>query len=149
VNTALQVNLFGETNATMGPQGRISSPGGQVEFMTGAARSEGGKAIIAIRSTAKEGTLSTIVLDLYRGPITTPHESVTHVVTEYGVAELRGKSEPERALALINVAHPKFRQQLFTDAVNAHILNETQRGLVQMPPAIEKEAAAAPAEVHP
>jgi acyl-CoA hydrolase len=149
VNTALQVNLFGETNATMGPQGRISSPGGQVEFMTGAARSEGGKAIIAIRSTAKEGALSTIVLDLYRGPITTPHESVTHVVTEYGVAELRGKSEPERALALINVAHPKFRQQLFTDAVNAHILNETQRGLVQMPPAIEKEAAAAPAEVHP
>lgn len=122
VNTALQVNLFGESNATMGPEGRISSPGGQVEFMTGAARSHGGKAIIAIRSTAKNGTLSSIVLDLYKGPITTPHESVTHVVTEYGVAELRGKSENRRAVALISVAHPKFRPELIEQA--------TERGLI-------------------
>jgi acyl-CoA hydrolase len=116
VNTALQVNLYGESNATMGPEGRISSPGGQVEFMTGAARSQGGKAIIAIRSTAKNETLSTIVLDFYRGPITTPHESVTHVVTEYGIAELRGKSENQRAVALISVAHPKFRESLIQQA---------------------------------
>jgi acyl-CoA hydrolase len=142
VNTALQVNLYGETNATMGPNGRISSPGGQVEFMTGAARSAGGKAIIAIRSTAKEGALSTIVLDLYRGPITTPHESVTHVVTEYGIAELRGKSEPERALALINVAHPKFREQLFNDAVAAHLLTENQRSRIQTAPPVEMEPVA-------
>jgi acyl-CoA hydrolase len=119
VNTALQVNLFGESNATMGPKGRISSPGGQVEFMTGAARSTGGKAIIAIRSTAKEGALSTIVLDMYKGPVTTPHESVTHVVTEYGVAVLRGKSEFDRAVALINVAHPKFRKELM-DRCSTH-----------------------------
>lgn len=116
VNTALQVNLFGEVNATMGPNGRISSPGGQVEFMTGAARSIGGKAVIAIRSTAKGETISSIVLDLYRGPITTPHESVTHVVTEYGIAALSGKNESERAASLIKIAHPKFRKQLLEDA---------------------------------
>ena len=125
INTALQVNLFGESNATMGPDGRISSPGGQVEFMSGAARSEGGKAIIAIRSTAKNGELSTIVLDLYDGPITTPGESVTHVVTEYGIANLAGKSEAERAVALINIAHPKFRKELADKALEKEMIEKT------------------------
>ena len=132
INTALQVNLSGESNATMGPNGRISSPGGQVEFMTGAARSRNGKGIIVIRSTAKGGTLSSIVLDFYKGPITTPHESVTHVVTEYGVALLRGKSEPERALALINVAHPKFREELLRKAIERNLLFEQHRNQVIM-----------------
>ena len=122
VNTALQVNLFGEVNATMGPTGRISSPGGQVEFMTGAARSAGGKAIIAVRSTAKNGELSSIVLDLYKGPITTPHESVTHVVTEYGVATLQGKNEMQRAAALISIAHPKFRPELIKEALERKMI---------------------------
>lgn len=125
VNTALQVNLYGESNATMGPKGRISSPGGQVEFMTGAARSVGGKAIIAIRSTAKEGQLSSIVLDTYAGPITTPHESITHVVTEYGVAVLRGKSESQRAVALINIAHPKFRKTLTDQALERKLIRQS------------------------
>ncbi len=125
VNTALQVNLFGEVNATMGPEGRISSPGGQVEFMSGASRSEGGKAIIAIRSTAKNGTISSVTLDLYSGPITTPHENVTHLVTEYGVADLRGKSETERAISIINVAHPKFRNELAEKAVLRKIIQRT------------------------
>jgi len=122
VNTALQVDLFGQVNATMGPDGRISSPGGQIEFMSGAARSEGGKAIIAIRSTAKNETISSITLNLYKGPITTPHESVTHVVTEYGIAELRGKNEQQRAISLINIAHPKFRKQLAEEALDAGII---------------------------
>lgn len=125
INTALQVNLYGEVNATMGPGGqRISSPGGQVEFMTGASRSTNGKAIIAIRSTAKAGELSTITLDLYPGPITTPHESVSHVVTEYGIAELRGYSTRDRAVNLINVAHPKFRKQLFDQAKERGLLRD-------------------------
>jgi acyl-CoA hydrolase len=122
VNTALQVNLRGDANATHGPEGRISSPGGQVEFMSGAARSMGGKAIIAIRSTAKDGTISAISLDNYQGAITTPHESVTHVVTEYGIADLRGKDERSRALSLIRIAHPNFRLMLAQGAV--------QRGLI-------------------
>lgn len=126
INTALQVNLYGEVNATMGPNGRISSPGGQVEFMSGAARSEGGKAIIAIRSTARNETLSSITLDLYRGPITTPHESVTHVVTEFGIADLRGKGVADRAAALIAIAHPKFRPSLIAEALNRKILTERQ-----------------------
>jgi len=124
VNTALQVDLYGNVNAMIGPGGRrISSPGGQVEFMQGASRSVGGKSIIAIRSTAKEGTLSTISMDLYRGPVTTPHEMVGYVVTEYGVANLAGKSERERALALIQIAHPNFRKQLAQEA--------SERGLIR------------------
>lgn len=122
VNTALQVDLYGQVNATMGPEGRISSPGGQVEFMSGASRSEGGKAIIAIRSTAKNGTLSSITLDLYKGPITTPHENVTHVITEYGIADLRGKNEQERAQALIGIAHPEWRKTLEEQAIASGLL---------------------------
>lgn len=125
VNTALQVSLLGDVNATFGPDGqRISSPGGQMEFMTGASRSQGGKAIIAIRSTAKNGEISTITLDLYPGPVTTPHENVTHVVTEYGVALLRGKTESERAVALINIAHPKFRKELSQKAKERKLISE-------------------------
>ena len=125
INTALQVSLKGDSNAEMGDRGRrISSPGGQVEFMSGAARSRGGKAIIAIRSTAKNGELSSIVLDTYGGYVTTPHQSVTHVVTEYGVAELKGKSERERAINLIRIAHPKFRNVLFGQALERGILKE-------------------------
>jgi len=143
LNTAIQVNLFGEVNATMGPadRGRISSVGGQVEFMSGAARSDGGRAIIAMRSTAKNGTQSTIALDLYRGPITTPHELVSHVVTEYGVAELWGKTEAGRAMALLNVAHPKFRESLFNEAVARRIVPESERKNLRQ---FDPDVAAAP-----
>ncbi len=127
INTALQVNLYGEVNATMGPSGRISSPGGQVEFMQGASKSVDGKSIVAIRSTAKNGELSTIVLDFYRGPITTPHEVVSHVVTEYGIATLRGKNEAERAKALIRVAHPNFRKALAEEAFERNLISAEER----------------------
>jgi acyl-CoA hydrolase len=131
INTALQVNLRGDTNATHGADGvRISSPGGQVEFMSGAARSKGGKAIIAIRSTAKNGELSTIVLDTYAGAVTTPNESVTHVVTEYGTAQLVGRSESQRAIALINVAHPKFRKELAQQALERRMISEQDVKLI-------------------
>ncbi len=123
VNTALQVRLSGDVNAEFGPEGRISSPGGQVEFMSGAARSNGGKSVIAIRSTAKNGEMSTIVMDLYNGHVTTPAESVQYVVTEYGIAVLRGKTTSERAIQLINVAHPKFREQLRDQAIEKNIIS--------------------------
>lgn len=125
INTALQVNLRGEANATHGPEGRMSSPGGQVEFMDGASKSKGGKAILAIRSTAKNGTLSTIVMDLY-GPVTTPAEMVGYVVTEYGIAQLQGKNEAERAMALIRIAHPKFRAQLVEEALAKKLIKGSQ-----------------------
>ncbi|MGB0452981.1 MAG: acetyl-CoA hydrolase/transferase family protein, partial [Bacteriovoracaceae bacterium] len=125
VNTALQVNLKGDVNATMGPNNaRISSPGGQAEFMQGAKLSKQGKSIIAIRSTAKMGEISTIALNLYGDSITTPHENVSHVVTEYGIAVLKNKSERERALALIKISHPKFRKELAEDAYLSDIITE-------------------------
>ncbi|MBY0413094.1 MAG: hypothetical protein K2Q18_02960 [Bdellovibrionales bacterium] len=132
VNTALQVRLSGEVNAEFGPEGRISSPGGQVEFMSGAARSKDGKSIIAIRSTAKNGEQSTIVLDLYNGHVTTPSESVHYVVTEYGTAELRGKSVRDKAINLINVAHPKFRQKLMEQAIEKHLISPADGNLINM-----------------
>jgi 4-hydroxybutyrate CoA-transferase len=122
VNTALQINLRGEVNATHGPEGRISSPGGQVEFMSGASKSNGGKAIMAIRATAKHETISTITSQLY-GPATTPAEMVTHVVTEYGVAHLAGLSESARAMALILIAHPKFRRELVDQALAQKLIH--------------------------
>jgi 4-hydroxybutyrate CoA-transferase len=132
VNTAIQVDLYGSVNATMGPNGkRISSPGGQVEFMSGASRSFGGKAIIALPSTKGGGEISSITLHLYPGPITTPRESVTHVVTEYGIATLQGKSERDRAISLIKIAHPKFRTQLADEAYQQGLLRETDLSLFQ------------------
>jgi acyl-CoA hydrolase len=94
--------------------------------MSGAARSEGGKAIIALHSSAetKAGRISTIVLDDFYGhAVTTPHQSVTHVVTEYGTASLRGKTESERAIALIKIAHPDFRKRLLQDALAKGLIN--------------------------
>ena len=132
VNTALQVRLTGDVNAEIGPEGRLSSPGGQVEFMSGAARSIGGKAIIAIRSTAKKGEMSSIVLDLYDGHVTTPAESVHYVVTEYGVATLKGKSTSERAIELINVAHPKFREELRDEAIEKNIISPSEANDIKL-----------------
>ncbi len=132
VNTALQVRLSGDVNAEFGPEGRLSSPGGQVEFMSGAARSNGGKSIIAIRSTAKNGQISAIVLDLYNGHVTTPAESVHYVITEYGTAILKGKTIGERAVALINVAHPKFRETLRNEAIEKNIISPAEANAVNL-----------------
>lgn len=127
VNTALQVSLTGEVNATSGPpsRGRISSPGGQVEFLIGANGSDGGQSIIAIRSTAtiknSDGSpqmISTLVPRTYPVRDGTPGAFVSHVVTEYGVASLKGKSEREKAIALIRIAHPALRVQLFMEAID-------------------------------
>lgn len=126
INTALQVSLTGEVNATTGPaeKGRISSPGGQVEFLLGASWSPAGKSIIAIRSTAtvssgtKEQVLSSIVLRTYPVRDGTPNSVVSHVVTEYGIAEILGVSERERAIRLIQIAHPDFRSMLFEGAID-------------------------------
>ena len=106
-------------------RGRISSPGGQVEFLWGASMSNGGKSIIVIRSTAtvgsveKETKISTIVPRTYPVRDGTPNSVVSHVVTEYGIADLRGRTERERAVALIQIAHPDFRESLFNQAIDS------------------------------
>jgi 4-hydroxybutyrate CoA-transferase len=113
INSCLQIDLLGQiTSESIGPV-QYSGVGGQVDFIRGASRSKNGKSIIAISSTASDGKYSRIVPSLDKGAvITVSRNEVHYVVTEYGVANLRGKSVRERALALISIAHPAFRERL-------------------------------------
>jgi 4-hydroxybutyrate CoA-transferase len=113
INSALQVDLMGQVNAEMIGARQFSGVGGQVDFVRGAGRSKGGKSIIAMPSTAAGGKLSRICLEIDRGAaVTTSRTDVHYVVTEFGVADLRGKSLRRRAEALIAIAHPNFRDML-------------------------------------
>jgi acyl-CoA hydrolase/GNAT superfamily N-acetyltransferase len=117
INSALQVDLTGQVCADSIGTRFYSGIGGQVDFIRGAARSKGGRSIIALPSTAKDGTLSRIVPTLIEGAgVVTTRADVDTVVTEYGIAELKGRTVRERALALISVAHPRFRQDLLAAA---------------------------------
>jgi acetyl-CoA hydrolase len=113
INSALQVDLTGQVNAdSIGPR-IYSGVGGQVDSIRGAARSRDGLPIIAFLSTAKDDSVSRIVPMLYEGSgVVTTRNDVHYIVTEHGVASLHGKSIRERAQALINIAHPKFRDEL-------------------------------------
>lgn len=123
INVALEVDLTGQVCADSLGTYFYSGIGGQVDFNRGAARSPGGKAIIALPSTAKDSTVSRIVTRLSPGAgVVTTRGDVHYVVTEYGVAYLHGKSVQERAMALISIAHPDFRTQLFNDAIEAKYL---------------------------
>lgn len=124
VNTALEVDLTGQICADSIGSKFFSGVGGQVDFNRGAAHSRGGKAVIALPSTAQNGAISRIVTHLSQGAgVVTTRAGVHYVVTEYGVAYLHGKSIQERALALISIAHPKFRAQLLHDAIQAKYLS--------------------------
>ncbi|MEY8762562.1 MULTISPECIES: acetyl-CoA hydrolase/transferase family protein [Clostridium] len=113
INSCVEVDLMGQITAESVGLKQISGVGGQVDFMRGASRAKDGKSIIAIPSTAKKGTISKIVPFLSEGAgVTTSRNDVHYVVTEYGIADLRGKSLKERARELINIAHPKFRDEL-------------------------------------
>ena len=118
INSAIQVDLTGQVCADSIGHKLYSGIGGQVDFIRGAARSRQGRPIIALPSTAKGETLSRIVLQLSDGAgVVTTRGDVHYVVTEYGVANLFGKSIRHRALALINIAHPKFRKGLIEGAM--------------------------------
>ncbi len=113
INSALEVDLTGQVCADSIGYNFYSGIGGQVDFIRGAARSKGGKPIIALPSTAKDDTISRIVPHLKEGAgVVTSRGDVHYVVTEYGVAYLHGKTVQERCRALINIAHPKFREEL-------------------------------------
>ena len=113
INSALQVDLSGQVCADSLGASIYSGVGGQMDFIRGASLSKGGKAIIALPSTAKHGQLSRIVntLDAGAGVVTT-RAHVQYIVTEYGIANLRNKSLKERAKALIGISHPDFRDEL-------------------------------------
>src|SRR5579864_7078823 len=114
INSALQIDLTGQVCSDSIGNQFYSGIGGQVDFLRGASRSKGGKPIIAISSTAKQGTISRIVPTLDPGAgVVTSRGLVRYIVTEYGVAYLHGKSIRERAKALIEIAHPDFRAQLY------------------------------------
>lgn len=113
VNACVQVDFMGQVNAESIGSTQISGIGGQLDFVRGAAMSPGGKSIIVCPSTARRGTVSRIVpvLDA-EATVTTTRHDVHYIVTEYGIAELKGKSLKNRAHALINIAHPDFREEL-------------------------------------
>jgi acyl-CoA hydrolase len=113
INSALQIDLSGQICADSLGHEIYSGVGGQLDFVLGANLSEGGRSIIALPSTAARGSVSRIVTELSRGAgVVTPRASAHYVVTEFGVAELRGRSLIERAQALIKIAHPAFREEL-------------------------------------
>jgi 4-hydroxybutyrate CoA-transferase len=119
INSALEVDLLGQICAdTLGPQ-QFSGVGGQVDFVRGARMSEGGKAIIALPSTAKES--SRIVPVLKTGAaVTTSRNDVDYVVTEFGIAALAGLTVRERMKTLIRIAHPKFQEELAKKALEIY-----------------------------
>ena len=117
INSALQIDLTGQICAdSIGPR-FYSGVGGQIDFIRGAARSKGGVPIVAFPSTARKGTLSRIVPMLNEGSgVVTTRNDVHYVVTEYGVASLYGKSVRQRALELIQISAPQFRDELMQQA---------------------------------
>ncbi len=113
INSAIQIDLMGQINAEVIKGMQFSGVGGQVDFIRGATMSKGGRAIIALPATARKGTISKIVPFLDHGAVaTTPRTEVNYVVTEYGIAQLWGKTLRERAKELIAIAHPSFREEL-------------------------------------
>jgi acyl-CoA hydrolase len=113
VNATMQIDLIGQCGSESLGFSPVSGTGGQSDFVRAANRSNGGKAIIVLPSTAKDNTVSRIVPTLTSGThVSTSKNDINYVVTEFGVAQLRGKTVKQRAEALINIAHPNFRDEL-------------------------------------
>ncbi len=121
VNSAIEIDLTGQICADSIGTKLYSGVGGQLDFVYGASRSKGGVPIIALPSTAKDFSRIVLTLKVGAGVVTTRNH-VHYVVTEYGIASLYGKTIRERAQALINVAHPKFREELTKEAKDLHYI---------------------------
>jgi acyl-CoA hydrolase len=123
INATLEIDFLGQCGSeSLGPI-PYSGTGGQSDFVRAANRSNGGKAFIVLPSTAKDGAISRIVPTLTPGThVSTSKNDINYVVTEYGVAQLRGKTAKQRAQALIGIAHPDFREELTAAARKMHLL---------------------------
>ena len=123
INAALEVDFFGQVCAESVGTKHMSGSGGQIDYVRGACQSKGGKSFIAFTSTAKGGTISKIKPILTPGAIcTTSKNDVDYIVTEYGIAHLRGRSLSDRTRQLIAIAHPDFRDELTFEAKKRGIL---------------------------
>jgi len=123
LNTAISLDLTGQVVSEAIGTKQFSGTGGQLDTHRGAIKSKNGKGIIALRSTAKKGTISTIVPLLPHGaPVTVPRQDLDYVVTEWGVAHLRGRSAGERAKKLISISHPDFRKELEQEAIKMGLI---------------------------
>jgi len=135
ISSAIEVDLTGQVCADSIGGKFYSGFGGQVDFIRGSARSEGGKPIIALPSTTSDGKISRITACLKPGAgVVTTRADVHYVVTEYGIASLYGKTVRERALALIYIAHPKFREDLLREARERRLAHPKQ---VALPPGLQ------------
>ena len=118
INSTTQIDLQGQAASESDGHRHISGTGGQLQYVRGAYASRGGKSFMCLPSVFEKGIRkSRIVLDLTPGNIvTTPRTDIMYVVTEYGMVNLKGKSVPERARAMISLAHPDFREGLEREA---------------------------------
>lgn len=121
INGTIQMDLTGACNSEHMLGHQYSASGGQLDFVRGAYASKGGKSIIAATATAAKGTVSRIVARL-EGPVTTPRIDTHYVVTEFGAVNLKGLSSTERALEIIRLAHPHFRDGLLDAAKAQHLV---------------------------
>jgi itaconate CoA-transferase len=120
VNTAVEIDLYGQVNGEFIGGHQYSGSGGQFDFVKGASFSKGGKSFIGLKSSAKDATISCIVPHVHMA--TDTRMDVEHVVTEHGMVNLRGRSTRERALALISIAHPNFREELTKHAKSINLI---------------------------
>jgi len=111
INSAMEVDLTGQVNAEQSGDQYLGGTGGQVDYVRAGARSQGGRSIIALPATAKGGKRSRIAAAL-SGPVTTARSDVDVIATEFGAAELKGRTLAERARRLVAIAHPDFREEL-------------------------------------
>jgi acyl-CoA hydrolase/GNAT superfamily N-acetyltransferase len=134
INSALEIDLTGQATAESLGKRFYSGIGGQADFMRGAVLSPGGKTILAMQSTAEDGTVSRIAPFLKEGAgVTLTRGDIHYVVTEYGIAYLHGKNIRERAMDLIAIAHPKFRPWLIEEAKKLHLIYKDQAFIPGVP----------------
>ena len=123
INSVLEVDLTGQCNAEFLAGAQFGGTGGQLDFVRGAFNSRGGKSILAFYSTARNEDVSRVVPHLETGAVvTTPRMDVHYLVTEHGVVNLKGKSTRDRALDIISIAHPKFRDNLLREAEDMYLI---------------------------
>ncbi|MBW1773394.1 MAG: 4-hydroxybutyrate--acetyl-CoA CoA transferase, partial [Deltaproteobacteria bacterium] len=123
INSTIEVDLLGQCNSEYLNGYQYSGTGGQLDFVRGAYDSRGGKSFIAFYSTAKGGKVSRIVPRFEPGAVvTTPRMNTHFLVTEYGVANLKGLTTQERALKIIGLAHPEFRDSLLKEAEDMRLI---------------------------